>query len=389
MISFKYDKTITPDLIKEMERRYPNQDLMIVIENTKYQSPEKLETIARLFPNKKIIISVTGGLNPKKTKYNCHHYQSRTYHSPLELSKIIKVFEKIERKIVIDWSELEKAMYIYAYLCQTMTYAENIVNGVDTARSLSGLIYGKAVCAGFALILKEAYDRVGIECIYQNQRDTHSWNIARINGLFRGLDLTWDCCQKKKNMCRFLYFGLVKDFYRDPDGYHSIARENEEHEYPIATFKRDELNKSADRINASGYKIFPLNKNGVITIDGKGLLARINQGKLEVLNWQVRKFVRKDGSVFYLIPVGTYKGLYKFFYFGIENNLFKGANIYSDTPLDQIPPEYEYDVANGLLSKERLSRKLKQFNGYVGYIGKNHGIYYNKDFEQNELNIIR
>ncbi len=387
MIKFNYNNTITPDLIKKAEQRYPNQDIMIVIENTKYQSPEKLEEIATLYKNKKIIISVTGGLNPKKEKFNDEYYQRRTYHSPLELSKIIRFFQKIERRIKMDWSELEKAMYIYATICNSMNYDENEINGVDMARSLSGVLYGKAVCSGFALILKEAFDRVGIECVYQNMESYHSWNVAKINGKYRALDLTWDCYKKGKNGCQFIHFGREEDFYKDTA--HSVKYQKEEHEYPISVFTTEELNAAVDKINASGFTILPLDQNREVNIKGVGRLLNIYNGNIYVLNSRVKKFVRKDGTEFYIVAVGSYKNLRKFFFFEAGQNKFRGTVIYSESPLDQLPSEYDYDIANGLLSNERVKRKINNYNGYVGYIGSNRAIYYDSDIEREELNIIR
>ena len=387
MVKFNYSKTITPDLIKKVIDKYPNEDIMIVIDNTKYQSPEKLEEIASIYKNKRIIISVTGGLNPKKEKYNSEYYQRRTYHSPLELSKIIKFFQKIERKIKMDWSELEKAMYIYATICNSMDYSEIEINGRDMARSLSGVIYGKAVCSGFALILKEAFDRVGIECVYQNMESYHSWNVARINGEYRALDLTWDCCHKGKNGCRFLYFGRDPNFYKDTA--HSVKFEKEEQEYPIVTFTSQELNNAVDKINSSGFTILPLNQNREVNIKGVGRLLGIYNGKIHIFNSRVKKFVRKDGTEFYIIAVGSYKNLRKFFFFEAGQNNFRGTVIYSESPLDELPPEYDYDIANGLLSNERVKRKINNFNGYVGYIGRNKAIYYDDNVEREILNIIR
>ena len=41
------------------------------------------------------------------------------------------------------------------------------------------------------------------------------------------------------------------------------------------------------------------------------------------------------------------------------------------------------------LMKNKIIRKISQFNGYVGYIGKNNSIYYDSKFEMENLNIIR
>ena len=57
--------------------------------------------------------------------------------------------------------------------------------------------------------------------------------------------------------------------------------------------------------------------------------------------------------------------------------------------MDRADSQYDDLIANGLLSGERLRRKVNEFNGYVGYMGRNHSIYYNGDFEQERLNIIR
>ena len=76
MIKLKGTGTITIDDIKHVRLKYPNDDMCIVIENTKYQYPENLEAIAR--EDSKITFSILGGLNPEKQKFNSEHYQKRT-----------------------------------------------------------------------------------------------------------------------------------------------------------------------------------------------------------------------------------------------------------------------------------------------------------------------
>ena len=57
------------------------------------------------------------------------------------------------------------------------------------------------------------------------------------------------------------------------------------------------------------------------------------------------------------------------------------SNNYDDTIKDTI--------ANNMLSKDRLTRKMLYYNGYVGYIGKNGTMYSDKEFETKELHISR
>lgn len=387
MYKIKITETINLNLVHRLVSRYPNQSLCLVIDNTKMQSPEKLEEIAKYYGNK-ITISVLGGLAPDKKKYDSEYYQSRTYHSPLELSKIIRIYQKIERGLNLAWTDTEKVMWIYNSICNHMQYEEFEVNGNDVCRSLSGLIYGKAVCSGFALILKEALDRIGIKCYYQNASSFHSWVVAYIDGAYRGLDVTWDCCQKGKNGCRFIYFNRYsqKDFYNQRG--HGLQHEPEERELPLVPYTPEQLNNCVDRINRRIMRL-PLAHDRIVNVAGIGRLIEIKNGKVIFVNPNIKRFVRKDGSVFYIVHTGSYKNLNKFYYFELRESSVHGCSIYSETRLDLLPSEYHYDIANGLLSQERVKRKIEKFNGYVGYIGQNKGIYYDEGFERQELNIIR
>ena len=54
-----------------------------------------------------------------------------------------------------------------------------------------GLIKGSSVCAGYALILTETLEYVGIKCKYVGN-DTHAWNLVQLNNKWYCTDLTWD-----------------------------------------------------------------------------------------------------------------------------------------------------------------------------------------------------
>ena len=387
MYKIKITETIDLNLVRRLISRYPNQQLCLVIDNTKLQSPEKLEEIARYY-NDKITISVLGGLSPSKSKFNNEHYQKRTYHSPLELSKIIRVYQKIERGINLSWSETEKVIWVYNALCNQMQYSELRIDGKDVCRSLSGLLYGKAVCSGFALILKEALDRIGIKCVYQNASGSHSWVIAYLDGAYRSLELTWDCYNKGPNGCGFKYFNRLStpDFYSQRG--HGISNEPEEREYPLTPYSVDQINGFIDRVNKKMMKI-SLRENRIINLRGGDRLLEIRNGKVAFVNPNIKRFVRNDGSIFYLVYTGPYKNMNRFYYFEMNHDCIWGTSIYSESRLDLLPLEYHPYVANGLLSKERTRRKIEQFNGYVGYISRNYGIIYDSNFERQELNVIR
>jgi len=388
MIKIQVDTTITPDLIDKLIIKYHSNNICIVIENTKKQTPSQLEAVAKKYPN--ITISVLGGLNPKKNKFNYEYYQKRTYYTPMELSKIVKIFCTIERKINLSWTDTQKVMFYYQELCNYMEYSECDAYGKDVARNLGGLLYRKAVCSGFAMIFKEVLDRLGIENIYQNIISYHSWNIAYIEGNYRAFELTWDCGHKKNEGCQFYYFNRDADFYKNE--HHNLQEEKEEREYPIVPYTLEELRKNYKVINSRKIKTIKLNNQNETSLEilGKNYIFKNISGTVNIYGSGIKSFIRNDNTKFALTYVNNVKNLNKFIYFDLSNPTeVKATAIFSEIRLDRIDPQYDYTIANGLLSPKRIARKINEFNGYVGYIGKNHTIYYDSSFEEKTLNIIR
>ena len=387
MIKIKGSGTITVDDIKRIRLKYPTDDIYIVLENTKYQYPENLEAIAR--EDSKIKFSILGGLNPKKQKFNNEYYQKRTYYNPLELSKIIKIYQSIERGINLSWNDTQKVMYIYQQLCNHMVYSECSVDGRDCASGLVGLLYGKAVCSGFAMIFKEAMDRLGFQNFYQNVQHHHSWNVVYLDGAYRAFELTWDVSNKPKDGCVFAFFNLDSNFYKNK--HHNLSYESEEQEYKIVPYTKEEIIHNYRVINLPKILRFDM-QNGrtkEIKFLGKKIRFIKSNGVLHVDGVKYKRFIRNDGSTFIIIYTGTKGNLNNYFYFVENNNQIIGTRIHSEARLDEFESEYDSVIANGLLSSERLRRKVKNFNGYGGYFGTNHQIYYDSNFEREKLNIAR
>lgn len=387
MIKVKVDETINISVVERIISNYQTKDICIVINNTKKQSSKYLDEVARQYPN--ITISVLGGLNPDKKKFNNEHYQSRTYYKPRELSKIIDFYRSIEKSMNLSWTDTQKTMYVYKELCNRLVYSENKVNGKDCSRNLTGLLYGKAVCSGFAMIFKEALDRLGIENFYQNVQDSHSWNVAYIDGKYRAFELTWDCYNKTEKGCEFTYFNRTSEFYKDE--YHNLSNEQEEQEYPITPYTMDELNYNYKIINQKNGN-YSLGKTCEVpmTIAGKKYILKKENDEVKIIGDNFKSFERKNGSRLFLINFGKYKNLNKYLCIELPNkNEVRISRIFSESRLENLGPENDYIIANGLLSSERLDRKINMFNGYVGYVGLNKKIYYNDNFEKDNLNIIR
>lgn len=210
---YKIVGTLTDEDIKRINN-FKNRTTLI-LENTVGLSSELISRIT----TDRVVFSVKGGLDyENKSKYNDKKYIDRTYVSPDGLKKIIKYFEYNESLMDPNWNDFEKAMFLYNALVVDMEYAEgydNILSSGTAERSLNGILYGKLVCAGFALVYKEMLDRMGITNYYQNQKDVHAFNVIEIDGKKYGVDVTWDNNDKKNNdgRCGFRRFGHDPDFY--------------------------------------------------------------------------------------------------------------------------------------------------------------------------------
>ena len=400
MIKLKYNDTLTLNIVEQVYKNYPNEKIIIIIPNTKKQSEEEMIRLARKHPN--LTISVTGGLDPSKRKFNNDGYQKRTYFTPMELSKIISIYREIEKGIDLSWTETQKAMYIYMELCNRMQYDENFIKGKDYGRSIAGLINGKAVCSGFAMIYKEALDRQGFENHYQNVEGEHSWNIAYLDGSYRAFELTWDTYNKGKNGCQFYYFNRKgEDFYSNK--HHDLSGEKEEKEYQIIPYSDEEISANYRKITSNRVLNIPMNvsqkefdSSPLIRINGIDCyIVKRNTGEvlLQVKNANQnidsKSFYRKDGTQFLIIYTGDKSNLKNFTVIeGSKSGVLIGK-MFSEQNLAKLPESFDQIIANKLLSKERLKRKMNDFNGYVGYIGLNRSIYYSEQIEQEKLNVIR
>ncbi len=395
----KYNlKELNIQVVDKIVSNTTEKDIYLVFENTKGLDPNIINQIKIKYPN--INYSIQGGLNPKKQKYATEHYQKRTYYSPDELSRIIEIFQKIERKIEINWTETEKAMFVYETLCNNMIYEEVFFMARDCSRNLLGLIHHKAVCSGFAIILKEAMDRLGFENVYQNRESSHSWNVVKLDGKYRSLELTWDTYRKTNN-CEFLYFNQDPEFYKNK--HHNLELESEEHEYPIVPYSFEELKIAykniqkrkfkAQKLITTDSKTYTLEKD--LQSEGKEFNFVVTGNDIQVVvksgRPPMKKFVRNDGSTFYLIPIkNNIDNINSYVYVSnIGNDYLELNKIHTETKLESLDSSFDNIIANDLLRKERISLKLQNFNGYVGFIGNNKIIYYNKEFEKNNLNIYR
>lgn len=131
-------------------------------------------------------------------------YMNYSFH---EMAAIIAKIEEMTADITEEMSEADKFYKIYSRITIMMTYDHDCIEKSQTssenirvirrsAASLyGGLIDGKAICVGYALILHEALKYVGIksQCVSGFTQDNgHEWIQVRIDGKWYNADPTWD-----------------------------------------------------------------------------------------------------------------------------------------------------------------------------------------------------
>lgn len=99
--------------------------------------------------------------------------------------------------------------YIYVKLSTLLEYDDKAcelieanLGGYNRDKALDEIIYpasdlralarGKALCSGFAVILKEVLSRVGIKSIIVLMKEEHEWNQVYLDGIWYNCDLTND-----------------------------------------------------------------------------------------------------------------------------------------------------------------------------------------------------
>ena len=162
-------------------------------------------------------------------KINEHESDStKVEYSFSEFSAIIAKVEELTTDIPKDLDEPNKFFKVYSRITRMITYDNKCIIESESAidREISrikrfgfceakeqydaelieirkkaaglygGLVEGKAICAGYALILNEALKYVGLKSQYiigyELRKDGHAWNQVQIDGKWYNVDVTWD-----------------------------------------------------------------------------------------------------------------------------------------------------------------------------------------------------
>ena len=143
------------------------------------------------------------------------------------LSKRDKAVLNAAKEVFDQWvgsaaSDYDKESAIYAWLTSQVKYDHSIYDKQGAPRTsyepYGPLVNGKGVCLGYAETFRLLMDMADIECItvtgaaYMN-RESHAWNMVKLNGTWYCVDATWDQQSFKGDSQR--YWELNLDQYRN------------------------------------------------------------------------------------------------------------------------------------------------------------------------------
>ncbi|MBR1591566.1 MAG: hypothetical protein IJ666_00935 [Ruminococcus sp.] len=116
----------------------------------------------------------------------------------------IRVTEKIDEIISgfdKNLTDYEKVRAVYDYIKNRVQFDgihKNNPNHHIKSTSFGALIYGQAVCQGYAVLMYRMLRETGINSRVitgmadDGEREFHAWNIACIDGVYYNIDITWD-----------------------------------------------------------------------------------------------------------------------------------------------------------------------------------------------------
>ena len=205
----------------------PKDNIIIQFSNTTYVNSFMLQQLRRY--SNRVNIQIIGGYDHDRiTNYpNASKRLTRdNIYTIEEMENILTEIKLLEDGLNPNWDQLQKLLYFVGKLGDRIIYHPfHEVQPSREIRSLRGLISGKTVCAGYAIILKELCDRNKIKCDYvegtcnlEDQKKeylTHAWNIVTIQGMNIPVDLTWHAGRKRNGSIMAIEnIGNVNEFVK-------------------------------------------------------------------------------------------------------------------------------------------------------------------------------
>ena len=124
-------------------------------------------------------------------------------------------------------SDLEKETAVYHWIVNNVNYDwthQDVMRETprESFTPYGGLVNHTAVCLGYAATFQLLMDLAGVECITvvgasESSTEDHAWNMARLNGNWYCVDVTWDANFREYygsawgQQSRWRYFNVTSD----------------------------------------------------------------------------------------------------------------------------------------------------------------------------------
>ena len=244
-------KTINEKVIakaNDLLIKYPHKVIIITIPNIK---DSKVELLNNIINRSKTLVKIEGGYDKQRLNNDNGNKSIHKYSNQYTIEQVFLISEEINniiKRIHKNWTKEQILVYFLNEIRTKIIY-DNRYRHTDeyNIRNLTGLYTTKTTCGGYAMILKELCDQVGIECMYvegffgkrkpQKEILNHAWNIVKLNGKYYPIDITLDIGSQGNIYSKCLDISFNKPFFLK----RYITGTNEQiTDYPLLSILDDE-----------------------------------------------------------------------------------------------------------------------------------------------------
>lgn len=220
-------KTINEEVIakaNDLLINYPHKIIIITIPNIK---DSKVELLNNIIDYSRTLVKIEGGYDKQRLNNDIGNKIIHKYSNLYTIEQVFLISEEINniiKRIHKNWTKEQILVYFLNEIRTKIIY-DNKYRHADEydIRNLTGLYTTKTTCGGYAMILKELCDQVGIECMFvegyfgqskpKNRILDHAWNIVKLNGKYYPIDITLDIGNYGNTYSKSLDISFNKPFF--------------------------------------------------------------------------------------------------------------------------------------------------------------------------------
>lgn len=220
-------KTINEEVIaraNDLLIKCPHKIIIITIPNIK---DSKVELLNNIIDRSRTLVKIEGGYDKQRLKNDIGSKYIHKYSNLYTIDQVFLISEEINniiKRIHKNWTKEQILVYFLNEIKTKIIY-DNKYRHTDEydIRNLTGLYTTKTTCGGYAMILKELCDQVGIECMFvegyfgqskpKNRILNHAWNIVKLNSKYYPIDITIDIGSHGNSYSKSLDVSFNKPFF--------------------------------------------------------------------------------------------------------------------------------------------------------------------------------